>query len=706
MEKYIKVNELSVSEFLYNFIEKKLLPDLGITSEKYWQDFATLFNELVPENKELLKKREEFQNIINQWHLDNPSYNFDEYKSFLKTIDYLQDEPQPFEVETKNVDDEIAEIAGAQLVVPLKNARFALNATNARWGSLYDAMYGTDYINQDGDTDITKEYNIVRGDTVIKKSNEFLDKTVPVSNGTYANIKQYNIVNHKLQLIDFNGNEVNLKNSDNYVGYTDNEIVLNHNRLHIRLVLNDDNSLKDIIMESAISVIMDAEDSVTAVDGEDKTEIYTNWLGLMRCDLNESFEKNGKTITRVLNEDFFYTDVDGNKKSINGCALMLIRNVGHLMTNPAILDKNGNELPEGIMDALITTTCAVYDLKSKNNSKKGSIYIVKPKMHGEDEVAFSDKLFSHVEKILGLEKNTIKIGIMDEERRTSLNLLRCIEKAKHRVIFINTGFLDRTGDEIHTSMNMGAMIKKDDMKSSKWLSAYEYSNVYSGLKAGMKGIGQIGKGMWAKPDKMADMVVEKIAHVKSGATTAWVPSPTAATLHSMHYHAVNVNSLQQEMLNNLTPNSIDDILSIPVLYNQEYSKDEIENELNNNVQGILGYVVRWVELGIGCSKVPDINNIGLMEDRATLRISSQHIANWLHHSICSKEQVLAALKKMAVIVDKQNTGTSGYENMSDDFDNNIAFKSACDLIFDGVNQPNGYTEPVLHKARTEFKKAH
>jgi len=671
-----------------------------------------------PKNRKLLEFRENLQKKIDIWHRDKKGEKIDikEYSNFLIEIGYLKKEGEKFQIETKNVDSEISTIAGPQLVVPIMNARYALNAANARGGSLYNALYGADVIPETDGASRGNKYNPKRGKKVIEYTRNFLDENVPLFKGSWKDISEIPKVNNgKLNL--------KLKNPKQFVGYVKKSnhlysLLLINNNLHIDVTFDPDGTLEvfnsdgnqdkaavhDIILESAITTIVDHEDSVAAVDAEDKVLGYKNWLGLMKGNLQTEIEKNGKKFTRKLNPDREYTAPDGSKIKLRGRALMLNRNVGHLMTNPSILLKDGSEIPEGLLDAFITVAAAIHDFKSKRNSRTNSVYIVKPKMHGPDEAAFTDLIFEKVENVLGLKKYTIKIGIMDEERRTTVNLKECIRAVKNRVVFINTGFLDRTGDEMHTSMEAGPMIKKGDMKSSKWISAYENNNVDVGLACGFSGIAQIGKGMWAAPDKMADMVNQKINHPKSGANCAWVPSPTAATLHALHYHQINVFSKQKE-LKNRTPTKLMDILTIPIADRPNWSMEEITKELENNAQGILGYVVRWIDQGVGCSKVPDINNIGLMEDRATLRISSQHIANWLHHGICSKEQVLQTMKKMAKIVDKQNVrdpalkGYDPYKPMSENYEISIAFKAACDLIFHGRNQPSGYTEPILHLNR-------
>ena len=717
-KKYVFLGKLSISSKLLNFVNDELLPGTGVTKENFWSGLDRCVHELAPKNRKLLEFRENLQKKIDVWHKDKKAEKIDikEYSTFLSEIGYLKKEGEKFIIETKNVDSEISSIAGPQLVVPVMNARYSLNAANARWGSLYNALYGTDVISESNGAERGKKYNHIRGEKVIKYARNILDAYVPLQKDSWKNIKEIpKVENNQLHL--------KLKNPEQFVGYTKklnnlSSLLFVNNNLHIDITFDPDGTLEvfnpdgnqdkasihDVFLESAITTIMDHEDSVAAVDAKDKVHGYKNWLGLMKGDLQYKGEKNGKKLTRKLNPDREYISPDGNKIKLHGRALMLNRNVGHLMTNPSILLNDGSEIPEGIMDAFITTAAAIHDFKSKGNSRTNSVYIVKPKMHGPDEAAFTDLIFEKVENVLGLKKYTIKIGIMDEERRTTVNLKECIRAVKNRVVFINTGFLDRTGDEMHTSMEAGPMIKKGDMKSSKWISAYENNNVDIGLACGFSGIAQIGKGMWAAPDKMADMVNQKINHPKSGANCAWVPSPTAATLHALHYHQINVFSKQKE-LKNRTPAKLMDILTIPIADRPNWSMEEITKELENNAQGILGYVVRWIDQGVGCSKVPDINNIGLMEDRATLRISSQHIANWLHHGICSKEQVLQTMKKMAKIVDKQNVrdpalkGYAPYKPMSDNYEISIAFKAACDLVFHGRNQPSGYTEPILHLNR-------
>ena len=723
-KKYISLGQLSIASELLDFVNIELLPGTGVTKENFWSGLDKYAHEIAPKNKKLLEFRENLQKKIDIWHRDKKGEKIDikEYSNFLVEIGYLKKEGGKFQIETKNVDSEISTIAGPQLVVPVMNARYALNAANARWGSLYNTLYGTDVIPETDGASRGNKYNPKRGEKVIEYTRNFLDENVPLFKGSWKDISGIpKVYNGKLSL--------KLKDEKQFVGYSGtsgelSSLLLKKNNLHIDIIFDPDNKLEvfnpdgnqdkakvhDIILESAITTIMDHEDSVAAVDAKDKVLGYKNWLGLMKGNLQTEFEKGGKKITRKLNPDRVYTksekkgEPDFNEIKLHGRALMLNRNVGHLMTNSSILLKDGSEIPEGLLDAFITVTAAIHDFKRRGNSKTNSVYIVKPKMHGPDEAAFTDLIFEKVEEVLGLKKYTIKIGIMDEERRTTVNLKECIRAVKNRVVFINTGFLDRTGDEIHTSMEAGPMIKKGDMKSSKWIYAYEDNNVDVGLACGFSGIAQIGKGMWAAPDKMADMVVQKINHPKSGANCAWVPSPTAATLHALHYHQVDVFSKQKE-LKKRTPVKIENILSIPIADRQNWSMEEISKELENNAQGILGYVVRWIDQGVGCSKVPDISNIGLMEDRATLRISSQHIANWLHHGICSKEQVLKTMKKMAKIVDNQNIkdptlkGYPSYQTMSGNYDKSIAFKAACELVFHGRNQPSGYTEPILHLNR-------
>ena len=712
--KYLSINNLKVSEILLNFINNELLKDTEISKEKFWNGFDKAVHELAPENRKLMQIRENLQKKIDDWHIKNKGekINLEEYKKFLKKINYLKDEGPDFKIETENVDDEITSIAGPQLVVPIMNARYTLNAANARWVSLYDSLYGTNII--ESEEGGSERYDPNRGQEVIKYVREFFDKYIPVNGTSWKNIASLKIVNKELVIFK-DDYEYHLKDKNKFVGHRGDAnkpsaVILKNNNLHFEIIINprafsaahDIAGISDVIAESAVSTICDNEDSVAAVDAEDKVICYKNWLGLMRGELKIQFEKNGKNLERKLNPDRSYISKDGKGLKLHGRSLLLIRNVGHLMTNPSIILKDGSEIPEGIMDAFLTTAAALHDLKRKKNSRKGSIYIVKPKMHGPDETEFTNLIFSKVEELFGLEKYTCKIGIMDEERRTSANLKECIRTLKNRVFFINTGFLDRTGDEMHTSMEAGPMIKKGDMKSSKWISAYENNNVDVGLKCGFSGKAQIGKGMWAMPDKMKEMIEEKINHLKSGANCAWVPSPTAASLHALHYHQIDIFEEQKKILKR-EKSKIDDLLTIPVADRPNWSVDEINAEISNSAQTLLGYVVRWIDQGIGCSKVPDINNIGLMEDRATLRISSQHIANWIHHGITTKSQVMEIMKEMAKIVDKQNEGEKNYTKMSDDYERSQAFSTACNLIFKGKDQPSGYTEPLLHLNRLKKK---
>ena len=717
---YITKGSLSVAEELSDFLSSEVLPGLEISEDQFWSSLENIINEFSPRNKELLKTREYIQEQIDTWHKSNPGKekNLDVYKSFLKDIGYLLEEGEDFQITTQNVDSEISSIAGPQLVVPVMNARFALNAANARWGSLYDALYGTDMISEEGGASRAGAYNPVRGDKVIEFSKKFLDENFAIIDASFDDVNSFVVGDGLLQIGLTNGTKTSLKNNDQFLGFQGSAeepsgILLKNNNLHAEIQIDpshpvgstDPAGIKDILLESAVTTIQDCEDSVAAVDGEDKVVVYRNWLGLMKGDLKETFVKGGAEIMRKLNPDREYIAADGSNLTLSGRSLMLVRNVGHLMTNPAILDKDGNEVPEGILDAMFTICIAIHDLNgnsSVKNSRAGSIYIVKPKMHGPDEVQFTCDLFSAVEKSLNLNPLTAKVGIMDEERRTTVNLKECIRAAKDRVIFINTGFLDRTGDEIHTSMEAGPMIPKAEMKQQPWILAYEDWNVDSGLETGFKGNAQIGKGMWPMPDEMLSMFETKTMHPESGANCAWVPSPTGATLHAMHYHQILVSDRQEKLLER-SKASLDDILTIPVMSDpKSLSSEDIQKELDNNAQGILGYVVRWVDQGVGCSKVPDINNIGLMEDRATCRISSQHIANWLHHSICSEDQVLETMKRMAVVVDQQNSGDPGYQPMAPAYDG-IAFKAACNLAIQGRVQPSGYTEPILHEMRLKFK---
>ena len=712
---YINIGNLKVSQNLANFVNTELLNGTNLAPEKFWEGFDKVVHELAPKNKELIDIRKDLQNKINNWHKLNKGneINLEDYKNFLKEIGYLREEGPDFKIQTKNVDDEITLIAGPQLVVPIMNARYALNAANARWMSLYDSLYGTDVIEESEDS-MSQRYDPERGELVIKYGREFLDTHFTLNDFSWKKITGLAVQNGELKVLK--GVDVTtLKDKEKFIGHRGeadypSAVILKNNNLHIEILKNprafsaqqDHAGISDIILESAVSTICDNEDSVAAVDAEDKLLCYKNWLGLMKGDLISRFEKDGKTLERKLNPNRSYISKDGKGLKLHGRSLLLVRNVGHLMTNPSILLKDGSEIPEGLMDAFITTAAALHDFTRKGNSRTGSVYIVKPKMHGPDETAFTDEIFTKVEEVLGLEKYTCKIGIMDEERRTSSNLKECIRSLKNRVFFINTGFLDRTGDEMHTSMEAGPMIKKGDMKSSKWIQAYENRNVDIGLSCGFSGKAQIGKGMWAMPDKMKDMLDQKTNHLKAGANCAWVPSPTAAAIHALHYHEINIFDVQKELAKREKA-KLDDLLSIPVADRPNWSVDEINAEISNSAQTLLGYVVRWVDQGIGCSKVPDINNIGLMEDRATLRISSQHIANWIHHGITTKIQVTEIMKEMAKVVDEQNKNDPNYVKMSDNFNNSIAFNTACELIFKGTEQPSGYTEPLLHQNRLKIK---
>ncbi len=720
MTEYVNKGDLKVSKSLDDLISEKVCQSIELTPEIFWSKFEEILKKFSPKNVELLEKRESLQKQIDNWHITNKDKDFDKkaYKEFLKEIGYLLDEGSDFAIETENVDPEISSIAGPQLVVPVMNARFALNAANARWGSLYDALYGTDVISEEGGAERGGAYNSIRGNKVIEFSKKFLDETFPLTSGSFSEITAFQIMDGKLQITLADQSQVSINDESKFVGFVGTEdnptgILLKNNNLHMEIQIDrtdnigsdDPAGIKDVLVESAITTIQDCEDSVAAVDGEDKAQVYENWLGLMKGDLAETFQKNDQTMTRVLNQDRDYLKPDGESFSLPGRSTLLVRNVGHLMTNPAILDKDGNEVFEGIMDAMFTIAIAKHDLLNTGstvNSKTKSIYIVKPKMHGPEEVKFTCDLFAAVESALGLEPLTVKIGIMDEERRTTVNLKECIRIAKDRVIFINTGFLDRTGDEIHTSIEAGPMIKKSEMKQQTWINAYENWNVDTGLETGFKGKAQIGKGMWAMPDEMLAMYEGKTNHPEAGANCAWVPSPTAATLHALHYHQIAVSKVQENLLRQEKAD-LDDILEIPLLKDPaSLTSEEIQNELDNNAQGILGYVVRWVDQGVGCSKVPDINNVGLMEDRATCRISSQHIANWLLHGLCDESQVMETMKKMAIVVDEQNSGDPKYIPMAPNYDGE-AFKAACALVLEGRNQPSGYTEPILHSKRLDYK---
>ncbi len=708
----IKKNNLKIDSILFEFINNQAIPGTGINSDDFWNKFENVVHELAAINKNLLIKREVIQKKIDEWHKVRIGKTIDkeEYTKFLKSIDYIVEEKEDFEISTSNIDKEISSVAGPQLVVPVDNARYALNAANARWGSLYDSLYGTDVIPGEKG----KVYNSERGSKVILYVRNFLENIAPINEGSWKKVTKIKIENSKLVLL-IDGKKKYLKNENQFVGFNGKKenpssILIKNNNLHVDIIINEKSiigkddlaNISDVVIESAISTIIDNEDSVAAVDADDKVKCYKNWLGLMKGDLQIEMKKNGKKFMRKLNPDREYNGIDGSKFKLHGRALLLNRNVGHLMTNPAIVLKDGSEIPEGIMDAFVSTLCAMHDFKNEKNSRTKSVYIVKPKMHGPEEVEFTNTLFEKVEEVLGIKKYSIKVGIMDEERRTTVNLKECIRKVKERIVFINTGFLDRTGDEMHTSFESGPMIFKADMKKSAWLNTYEDWNVDIGLLCGFSGKAQIGKGMWAMPDRMADMIEQKIGHPKSGANCAWVPSPTAATLHATHYHQIDVFKKQIE-LRSRKKAELNSILEIPKADRPNWSLESINKELENNAQGIFGYVVRWIDQGVGCSKVPDINNIGLMEDRATLRISSQHMANWLHHGICTKEQVLKVMKKMATIVDKQNCDDKNYKPMSNDFENSIAFSAACDLVFKGRVQPSGYTEPLLHKKRLEKK---
>ena len=721
MPQRIECAGLQVAEALHKLLVNEIAPGTGIDPDTFWQGLADIWSSLGPVNERLLAERGSLQAQIDHWHKERRSKAFDpiEYQAFLREIGYLHPQPEPFSITTENVDPEIARVAGPQLVVPVMNARYALNAANSRWGRLNDALYGTNAIAEDGGAERTANYNAVRGAKVIAWARAFLDEHCPLVDGSHSDASAYSISEGALTVSQIDGNHsASLVDASQFVGFTGCEgtpesVLLKHNGLHIEIQIDrshpvgatDAAGVKDVCLESALTTIQDCEDSVAAVDADDKVTVYRNWLGLMKGDLTDTFDKGGESVVRRLNPDRAFKNPNGEPFTLPGRSLLFVRNVGHLMTSPAILDSKGNEIPEGFMDGLFTTFCALHDLQGERaikNSRAGSMYIVKPKMHGPEEVSLTVELFSQIEALFGLAPNTLKVGIMDEERRTTVNLAECIRRASERVVFINTGFLDRTGDEIHTSMEAGPVTAKTAMKAETWINAYEDWNVDVGLACGLQGKAQIGKGMWAMPDLMAEMLSEKIAHPRSGANCAWVPSPTAATLHATHYHSASVADIQREIAGKQR-RSLEELLTIPLGSLNQMSEDKIQYELDNNAQGMLGYVVRWVEHGVGCSKVPDINNVGLMEDRATLRISSQHISNWLHHGVVSEQQVRDTLSRMAAVVDEQNQADPSYRPMTDDLDASLAFQAACELVFAGTTQPSGYTEPVLHRYRLAFK---
>ncbi|MGY4688685.1 malate synthase G [Salibacterium sp. K-3] len=721
MNDFVQAGELQVDRKLYAFINEEAIPGTRVDKEVFWNGLSRIVKEMAPENRVLLEKREHLQNQIDEWHCENRrDYDFGAYRSFLKDIGYLEPEAGNIQVTTENVDKEIADQPGPQLIVPLDNARYALNADNARWGSLYDALYGSDVISEEGGASMTQEYNPERGRKVIAWAKAWLDDTVPLQHGSHRDAAAYSVSGGRLQVELADGTLTEPADPSGFKGFqgeaqTPAAVLFEHHDLHVEIQIDpshpigqtDAAGVKDVVLEAAVTTIMDCEDAVAAVDAEDKVQVYRNWLGLMKGNLTAAFQKGDRTVSRVLNQDRTYDTPAGDELTLSGRSHMFIRNVGHLMTTPAILDAEGREIPEGILDAVVTSLIGKHDILQNGrykNAAADSIYIVKPKLHGSKEAAFTNGLFERTEDLLGLERRTLKIGLMDEERRTSLNLQACLREVKDRVVFINTGFLDRTGDEIHTSMEAGPMIRKEEMKTSTWLTAYETANVLKGLQAGLKGRAQIGKGMWPMPERMNAMLEQKSGQLNAGANTAWVPSPTAAVLHAVHYHQVDVREIQQG-LNGQLDTLYEQMLQVPAAVNPDWTPEEIQEELDNNAQGILGYVVRWVEMGIGCSKVPDIHDTALMEDRATLRIASQLLANWLHHGICSKEQLQETMERMAAVVDKQNEGVEGYVPMTDNLEHSTAFQAACDLIWKGRRQPNGYTEPILHKRRREAKAA-